>query len=136
MMLQHDGSWAMADCRRGKHTLIRDLLRIIAAGSKTSRTVNSAALQVPAGSQPSAEAAAAAAGGATAVSVGAVGAVSHQELVGASRVLLLLLLQLFSSAEAAGVYGASRSGHHSQRGLAVRANDRSPPWHSLHARHH
>lgn len=59
---------------------------------------------------------------AAAAAAAAVQPVQPQELIGAARQLLLLLLQLYSGLEAAGEYGGS-AGHHAARGH-IGQNDR------------
>jgi hypothetical protein len=131
---------------KGKHQLVRDLLLLSAisggdaagpAVHKTRETAKAAA--AAAGSQPNRDVemadANAPVGAAAAETAAAVAAavqspaalVTAQALIQAGRVLLLLLLQLYSSCEEAGVYGRGGEGrHHMQRlqGGAGQPNDR------------
>lgn len=150
-------SWRyMHESNKGKHQLVRDLLLLTAcnpaAADATMSTPRPALSQ-----QPAAAAATPAANGdsdaimqdagtpaaanepapcepTAAVQATAAGVVPDQvplvsalELVQSARVLLLLLLQLYSSCEEAGVYGRAGEGrHHMQRlqGGSGQPNDR------------
>lgn len=135
---------------KGKHQLVRDLLLLAAISGDDAA---SSAVRKPRDAAPAATAAAAAAGsqsngdvemadanapaGAAVADTAAAAAaaagsdsaalVTTQALIQAGRVLLLLLLQLYSSCEEAGVYGRGGEGrHHMQRlqGGAGQPNDR------------
>jgi hypothetical protein len=136
-------SWQYSN--KGKHQLVRDLVlltciadeasvqhSIPAPASDTSAAAAAAAAAPGAstdGDQDMQDAAAATAVNEAGVVEDAVGPVSPQELVQAARVLLLLLLQLYSSCEEVGMYGQATGGEgrrHMQRlqGGAGQPNDR------------
>lgn len=125
---------------KGRHQLVRDLVLLVSFYGDEAAAV--AALAAPAGrgQAPGAAAAAAAAAPAAAADADMTEAaelpaagrsekataaadevhhadpVCNQELVQAAQVLLLLILQLYSSCEEAGVYGRGGDGrHHMQR---------------------
>jgi hypothetical protein len=125
---------------KGKHQLVRDLLLLAATSGDDAygsavRKARNAAPAAAAGSQTNGDvemadanaAAAAAAADTAAAGPDSAALVTAQALVQAGRVLLLLLLQLYSSCEEAGVYGRGGEGrHHMQRlqGGAGQPNDR------------
>lgn len=125
---------------KGKHQLVRDLLLLAscsggqaASPAPTRHSLVQAMLDAhtAAAPAPAADAAAAAADAAhhaAAVDAAAAAPVTSLDLVAAGRRLLVLLLQLFSSCEEAGVYSSGAgSRHHMQRSTAYApavANDR------------
>lgn len=109
-----------ADGRKGKHRLVRDLVLLVTTNLDTTidnlASSTAPAAAAAAGSiTPAPLAAAAAIAAANTATTTVLQPVSAVELVSAARQLLLLMLDLYSNCEAAGVYGGGSALHSKQK---------------------